>query len=67
MLCVSFLNEDKTLDHTLLTEKFELLNMLPSHVEVKKLIVQQLEQPIVEAQPVTSKVVGEHVASGPTE
>ena len=41
MIGVSFLN-DKKLEHVLLTENFQLLDMIHSNEEIRKLVIEQL-------------------------
>lgn len=43
MLAVSYRNGE-SLDHVLLTNNFEILDMLPAHDEVKNLIFSELEK-----------------------
>lgn len=45
MLCVSLLDKNRQIENVLITEKFELVDMLPSHGETRKLIIEQLETP----------------------
>ena len=43
MVTVSLLDDKSTIEHILVTEDFQLLDMLPSHEETRKLIIKQLE------------------------
>lgn len=44
MLSVSLIDSEKNIEHILITENFQLLDMLPSHEQAKGLIVKELEQ-----------------------
>jgi hypothetical protein len=44
MLTVSVLNDDQTISHSLITENFLKLDMLPSHQKTKELIIENLEE-----------------------
>lgn len=44
MITASVLDNKGNIVHELITDKFPLLDMLPSHAECKKLIVKYLEQ-----------------------
>jgi len=45
MISATVLGKNNDLTHHLIYDKFQLLDLLPSHNEIKKLIVNELENP----------------------